>query len=97
MGQQERDRAAERAHGGITRRDGDIVTLGDGAQWWLNGTPWARAEADAVRVEAETWSHSNSLGHYLSGGLPSGPTVIVTHAPHTHSPVLNYLRSHLHA
>jgi hypothetical protein len=71
MGQQERDRSAERAHGGITRRDGDIATLGDGAQWWLNGTPWARAETDA--------------------------RIIVTHAPHTRSPVLDHLRSHLHA
>lgn len=50
MGQQSRDRAEERAHGGIVRRDGDIVTLGDGAQWWLNGTAWARAEADALTV-----------------------------------------------
>ena len=48
MGQQEHDRAAARAHGGIVRRDGDMATLGDGSQWWLNGTPWARAEADAV-------------------------------------------------
>lgn len=45
---QERDRAQERAHGGVIQRQGDMVTLGDGAQWWLNGTAWARAETDAV-------------------------------------------------
>lgn len=47
MGQRE-DRAAERAHGGIVHRDGDLATLGDGSRWWLNGTAWARAEADGV-------------------------------------------------
>lgn len=47
MGQQE-DRKNEQAHGGLISRDGDIVTLGDGARWWLNGTPWARNEADAL-------------------------------------------------
>lgn len=45
---QSSDRAQERAHGGIIQRTGDIATMGDGAQWWLNGTAWARAEADAV-------------------------------------------------
>lgn len=42
------DRKAERAHGGIASRTGNLVTLGDGNQWWLNGTAWARNEADAL-------------------------------------------------
>lgn len=42
------DRAEELAHGGIASRDGDMVTLGDGMQWWLNGAQWARDEADAL-------------------------------------------------
>lgn len=42
-----KDLAAERAAGGIIERSGDIATMGNGAQWWLNGTQWARAEADA--------------------------------------------------
>lgn len=42
------DRARERAAGGIVSRSGDIATMGNGAQWWLNGTQWARAEADAA-------------------------------------------------
>lgn len=45
---QERDKRMEAAHGGIVRRDGDIATLGDGSQWWLNGSQWARDEADAA-------------------------------------------------
>ncbi len=48
MGQQEIDRKNELAHGGLVSRSGDIVTLGDGAQRWLNGAPWARNEADAL-------------------------------------------------
>lgn len=44
----ERERAEELAHGGLASRDGDLVTLGDGVQWWLNGTPWARSEADGL-------------------------------------------------
>ena len=44
------DRQKELAHGGIVRRDGDMATLGDGVQWWLNGTAWARNEADALIV-----------------------------------------------
>ena len=44
------DRAEELAHGGLASREGDLVTLGDGIQWWLNGTPAARAEADALIV-----------------------------------------------
>lgn len=42
------DAAAERAHGGLVSRSGDIVTLGDGSRWWLNGTDWARTESDAL-------------------------------------------------
>lgn len=41
-----REREEELAHGGLVSRDGDIVTLGSGVRWWLNGTAWARAEAD---------------------------------------------------
>lgn len=41
----------ELAHGGIASRDGDMCTLGDGAQWWLNGDQWARDEADALIIE----------------------------------------------
>lgn len=44
------DRAEELAHGGLVSRDGDLVTLGDGARWWLNGQQWARDEADALIV-----------------------------------------------
>ena len=44
----ERDLAAERAHGGAVNRSGDLVTLGDGSRWWLNGEAWARAETDAA-------------------------------------------------
>lgn len=44
------ERDEELAHGGLVRRDGDMVTLGDGSRWWLNGTSWARAEADALIV-----------------------------------------------
>lgn len=43
----ERDLREERAAGGIVSRSGDIATMGNGEQWWLNGTEWARAEADA--------------------------------------------------
>lgn len=50
MSQQEIDRKNELAHGGLVSRSGDIVTLGDGVQWWLNGAPWARSEADALIV-----------------------------------------------
>lgn len=42
------DRAEELAHGGLASRDGDLVTLGDGRRWWLNGDQWARDEADAL-------------------------------------------------
>lgn len=45
------DRAEELAHGGLASREGDLVTLGDGVQWWLNGAPWARAEADGLIVQ----------------------------------------------
>lgn len=44
----ERERAEELAHGGLASRDGNLVTLGDGVQWWLNGAPWARSEADGL-------------------------------------------------
>lgn len=44
------DRKSEFAHGGLVSRSGEIVTLGDGSQWWLNGAPWARNEADALIV-----------------------------------------------
>ena len=50
MGQQEIDRKKELAHGGLVSRQGDIVTLGDGSRWGLNGEPWARNEADATIV-----------------------------------------------
>lgn len=45
---QSRERAEELTHGGLVQRSGDIVTFGDGSQWWLNGTTWARNEADAL-------------------------------------------------
>jgi len=45
---QSSERREELAHGGIVEREGDMVTLGDGARWRLNGTPWARNEADAL-------------------------------------------------
>lgn len=41
------DRKEDLAHGGLVSRSGDMVTLGDGSRWWLNGMPWARNEADA--------------------------------------------------
>lgn len=44
------ERSEELAHGGLIRREGDMVTLGDGARWWLNGEAWAREEADALIV-----------------------------------------------
>lgn len=47
---QEQDRTEELAHGGLVSRSGDMVTLGDGSQWWLNGADWARNEADALIV-----------------------------------------------
>lgn len=50
MSTADRERAEELAHGGIARHEGDLVTLGDGVQWWLNGAYWARAEADALIV-----------------------------------------------
>jgi len=67
MGQSE-DRAAERAHGGIVHRGGDMVALGDGSQWWLNGTPWARVEADALtispsRPQAAIHAHARTERH----------------------------------
>ena len=47
------DRRAEIAHGGLIARSGDMVTLGDGSRWWLNGSAWARNEADAtIAVDA---------------------------------------------
>jgi hypothetical protein len=42
------DRTEELAHGGLVSRTGDIVTLADGSRWWLNGTAWARSEADTL-------------------------------------------------
>lgn len=51
MSTADRERAEELAHGGIASREGDMVTLGDGVQWWLNGTQWARDEADALIVQ----------------------------------------------
>lgn len=44
----DRERAEEVAHGGLASRDGDLVELGDGVRWWLNGAPWARNEADGL-------------------------------------------------
>lgn len=49
MSPEERERAEEKAHGGLASRDGLIVTLGDGAQWWLNGPGWT-GTADALIV-----------------------------------------------
>jgi hypothetical protein len=51
MSTTDRERAEELAHGGIASREGDLVTLGDGVQWWLNGTQWARDEADALIIQ----------------------------------------------
>lgn len=48
MSATDRERAEELAHGGIASREGDLVTLGDGVQWWLNGAQWARDETDAL-------------------------------------------------
>lgn len=45
---EERDKRSELAHGGIVSREGNIAILGDGVQWWLNGSQWARDEADAA-------------------------------------------------
>lgn len=45
------DDRPELEHGGIASRDGDLATLGDGVQWWLNGASWARVEADALIVQ----------------------------------------------
>lgn len=58
MTQAERDARTERAHGGIIHRDGDMATLGDGACWWLNGQPWARAAADAAIAADRTISRT---------------------------------------
>lgn len=44
------ERAEELAHGGLAKREGNLVTLGDGSRWWLNGMQWARDEADALIV-----------------------------------------------
>ena len=46
----DRERREELAHGGLMQRDGNLVTLGDGSRWWLNGEQWARNEADALIV-----------------------------------------------
>lgn len=43
-----RDQREEAAHGGVVSRDSNLVTMGDGQRWWLNGTAWARAEADSA-------------------------------------------------
>lgn len=52
---QGRERREELAHGGLASRSGDMVTLGDGSRWWLNGTDWARQQADALIVrDAQT-------------------------------------------
>lgn len=40
------ERREELAHGGIAARSGDMVILGDGSRWWLNGSAWARDAAD---------------------------------------------------
>lgn len=48
MSTADRERAEELAHGGIASREGDVATLGDGVQWWLNGAQWARDETDAL-------------------------------------------------
>lgn len=45
------DKRPELAHGGIASREGDMVTLADGVQWWLNGTQWARDEAAMLVVQ----------------------------------------------
>jgi hypothetical protein len=51
MSTADRERAEELAHGGIASREGDLVTLGDGVQWWLNGTQWARDEAAMLVIQ----------------------------------------------
>jgi len=43
-----KERAEELSHGGLVKREGDMVTLGDGSRWWLNGQEWARQSADAT-------------------------------------------------
>jgi len=53
------ERREELAHGGLISRDGDLVTLGDGSRWRLNGTPWARNEADALIIHDRI--HSQKL------------------------------------
>ncbi len=51
MSTADRERAEELAHGGIASVEGDIATLGDGVQWWLNGTQWARDEAAMLVIQ----------------------------------------------
>ena len=45
------DERPELAHCGIASREGDLVTLGDGVQWWLNGSQWARDEAAMLVIQ----------------------------------------------
>jgi hypothetical protein len=45
-----RERAEEIANGGLVSREGNLVTLGNGAKWWLNGKQWARNTADSLLV-----------------------------------------------
>lgn len=42
------ERSEELAHGGIAERDGDMATLGDGSQWWVNRDPWAHLVVDTT-------------------------------------------------
>lgn len=51
MSTADRERAEELAHGGIASCDGDVATLGDGVQWWLNGSQWARDEAAMLVIQ----------------------------------------------
>lgn len=45
------DERPELAHGGIESVEGDKATLGDGVQWWLNGSQWARDEAAMLVIQ----------------------------------------------
>lgn len=67
----EADRRAESAHGGIVHRSGDMATMGDGSQWWLNGTPWARNEADGAIA-------ANPNRRHVTRGMMPGAIISVS-------------------
>lgn len=72
MSTADRERAEELAHGGLASREGDLVTLGDGVQWWLNGTQWARDEADALIVRdadrVARWRRAEAIRMHVAAG-----------------------------